>query len=394
VIGDPLATHGADPNGTRFQVYANATVDGDGTAPLTLIGIDTGEETELTVGTKVTWTNPPAGSDPFALVAGQDFEGGTAKETDQEWGNRIFDARSKRPRAGNAAHFQLWSRRATNAVQGAFVYPCALHSGSVGVAILQKRGTTRGPLAREPSLATMAIVTGYIVPPGSPVVPPFVFVIAVAARHQYSDIGLKLGLRRGVKSGWADANPWPGITATPSRILASPAPSTLTFSVNSDIPLPAVGVPQLMIWNRALSEFERLNVVSVTEITPSVRYDVVLSSAPLAPLTEGAAISPYSARLSSIAAGIEAYFDRLGPGEVVDLDTDIRASRAFRHPTPDVDYPQRLAADIVDYIREALGGSLGASSIVYPAVLDPVPVASISEGPYFLVAGDVGVYPT
>lgn len=391
-IGDPLATSGATSAGTRFQVYADATVRPDGTVPVTLIGIDTGEATEIQVGTKVTWNNPPAGSDPFALVVGEDFEGGTEQETDQEWGNRIFAARSKRARAGNAAHFQLWARRATNAVKRGFVYPCALHSGSVGVAVLQKRGTTKGPLACEPSLAVMSIVTGYIVPPGSAVVPPTVFVLAVAARHQDTALGLKIGMRRGVKAGWADASPWPGITSAPARVLASPAPGALTFSINSDAPLPALGVPQLMIWNKSLSAFERLNVSSVTEVTPSSRYDVVLSSAPTAPLVAGAAVSPYSARMDSIAKGIEAYFDQLGPGEVVDLSNDVRAARAFRRPTPDVEYPQRLDSNIVEYIREALGGSLGASSIAYPSVLPSPPVASISDGPFFLVAGDVGVY--
>jgi len=378
----------------RFQVYMNASIGAGNEVQLTLVGIDTGEQTEIKVGTRVTWENPPAGSDPFAEVVGEDFEGGTAAETDQEWGNRLFDARSTRPRVGNPAHFQLWARRSSSSVSQAFIYPNALHAGSVGTAILQKRGTTSGPLAREPSLATLAIVTGYLVPPGSPVVPPRVFVIVVGARHQYADLGLRIGMRRGSRAGWADATPWPGITATPARIIAAPAPTTTTFSINSDVPLPVSGIPQLMIWDRARSSFERLNVASVTEITPVSRYDVVLSAAPQASLSVGAVVSPYTSRLTSIASGIISYFDTLGPGEVVDLATDVRATRAFRRPPPDLRYPNQLGAEIVEYIREALGGSLGASSIIYPSTLYTVPVATISEGPYFLVPGNIGVYPT
>lgn len=392
VPGDPLATQGSDPAGLRYQVFLSATTPAIGQVNLTMIAIDTGEATELAVGTQIKWINPPTGATTFATVAGEDFEGGTAAETDQEWGIRIFDARSTRPRAGNPAHFMFWARRSTNAVGGVFVYPCAQNSGSVLVAITQKRGTTQGPNARIPAFGTMAIVTGYIVPPGSPVVPPRVYVLGIGVRPSAAHVSLKLGLRKGSPSGWADSTPWPGFVSNSAVVLAAPAPSGTTFSINSDTPLPiGGGVPQLMAWNAALSAFEKLSVFSIVEVTPGVRYDVTLSKPSTFTLAAGMVVSPFSARAAALAQGVQTYFDSLGPGEVVDLSADVRGYRAFRRPTEDVSNPFHITSEIVEFVRDALGGAVGGSSLAFQSESVP-PTGGVSLGPYMFVAGNVGVY--
>lgn len=391
-IGDPLATQGADPAGLRYQVFLSATTPASGTIALTMVAIDTGEATELTVGTKIKWSNPPPGATLFATVAGEDFEGGTEAETDQEWGLRIFDARSTRPRAGNPAHFMFWARRSTNAVGGVFVYPCAQNAGSVLVAITQKRGTTLGPLARIPAFGTMAIVTGYIVTPGSPVVPPRAYVLALPARSQSVDLAMKLGLRKASVSGWSDATPWPGFISASAVVSASPAPTPLTFSINSDTPLPLGGVvPQLMVWNKAISSFEKLSVFSITEVTVGTRYDVVLAKAPSFTLAAGMVISPFSYRIVALQQGIQSYFDSLGPGEVVNIVADTRGARAFRRPTQDISNPYQISSEVVEFIRDALGGAVGGSSLEYQSATTPQ-LGPVSLGPYLFTAGNIGVY--
>lgn len=390
VIGDPLATRGSDPAGLRYQVFQNTVTPGSGTAQLTLVAIDTGEKTNVPIGTPIKWTNPPVGAAPLATVVSL-FRGGTSAETDQQWGNRIFAARSTRPRAGNPAHFMLWARRSSNAVDGAFVFPCAQNAGSLTVTVTQKRGGTVGPLARIPNTETMINLTGYIVPPASPVVPPRAYVVAVGSRSEPSNLGLLLGLRKSSKAGWADAVPWPGSAAVPSPVVL--APTTTTFSLTTSAPLPVNNsTPELMVWHEALSVFERLNVASVTQnISDPLQYDVVLASAPSFALAVGMFVSPFTYRIAAIAAGIEAYFDALGCGEVVNLQTDMRAPRAYRRPIPDVASPAQVSSEIVEYIRDALGGNLGGSTLDFASITQPS-IGSPSEGPFLLTAGKIGIY--
>jgi hypothetical protein len=391
-LGDPLATQATDPAGLRYQVFLSATTPDSGTITLAMVAIDTGEATNLPVGTQLKWINPPPGSTPFATVSGEDFEGGTAQETDQDWGNRIFSARSGRPRAGNAAHFMFWASQATNAVGAVFVYACAQNAGSVLVAIAQKRGSAVGPLARCPAPGTMSIVTGYIVPPGSPVVPEGVYVLALGVRPEPVDLSMRIGLRKFSKSGWADPTPWPGYVSAPARVKSAPAPTQTAFSITSDTKLPlSAGVPQLMVWNPTISAFERLSVASIIEITPFTRYDVVLTSAPQTTIATNLIVSPYSYRTDALAQGIGAYFDSLGAGEVVDSTTDMRFARAFRRPTPDISSPYQISSEIVDFVRDALGGNIGGSSLDFQSETTP-PIGPISLGPFMFVAGNIGVY--
>lgn len=392
IIGDPSATR-AVYRGKRYQVYQPATIGTDGEANVALQAIDTGTDTNLAVGTELEWENPPAGSDPKCTVVEDDFRGGTPLETHEDWGQRLFSAIARRPRQGNPGHFILWGRRASNAVGRVFVYPCALHAGSGIVAFTQKRGATKGPEGRIPTLATMTVAGGYITPPQSPVVPPIAHIVAVPVVGEPTNVALKLALGKGLPSGWASSTPWPAYSAAAAAILASPAPTSTTFRMSADTALPSVGTPQIMIWDATRSMFEKLAVVSITPV--SGNYDVVLARAPESPLVAGAYISPYSARIASLNAGINGYFDSLGPGELVNLATDMRAARAFRRPTPAQENPYRLDTGLLDFIAEALGGQLpSGSSIAAASLYEPTIPTTASEGPNMLVPGKIAVYAT
>ncbi len=390
-IPNELATKARDAAGLRYQVFADAVANADGIAYCTLVGIDTGSATNLEVGAQLTWINPPGGSELKCTVVAENFRGGVPEETDQEWGNRLFEARGRRPRAGNPAHFMLWARRALNAVEQAFVYPCALNAGSVVVCITQKRGITTGPLARIAGLVTTTVVGGYLTPPGSPVVPGRVHVVVVAAVAQPVNAALVLGLAKGLPSGWKQSTPWPGFVSVASTI------GTLTtqkaFRIHSDTAKPSVGVPELMVWNDATSAFERLAVASVTAAGGD-NYDVVLATAPEKTLVVGDYISPYTPRHASIARGVGGYFDSLGPGEVVDLNSDMRAARAFRRPIPQQNFPSSFTSDVVEFIREAIGSAIPGSSIGALSQSAPTLPATVSTGPGLLVAGKIGIYAT
>ena len=121
-------------------------------------------------------------------------------------------------------------------------------------------------------------------------------------------------------------------------------------------------------------------------------YDVVLSSAPTKTLLVGDVISPLTKRLVLIAETLESYIDGLGPGELVDPATDLRAHRAYRFPEPSEELPQRAGAGVLSALQDALGGSLADSTQDAISLTLPALPAEVIDGPKLIVLGDVGIY--
>jgi hypothetical protein len=395
-VPDPAATWGRDPNGKRYQVLVTTVTPGSGTATLTLVGIDGGEDTNLAVGTEITWSNPPIGAAPTATVTIA-FEGGLGQETDAEFASRIEDRIRHKPASGNRAHFRAWARQASNLVETAFVHACVLHAGSVAVVITKKRGASVGPLGRIPTLALVAIVSGYLVPPSSSVVPGPVHVLVLKPAPASTNLAISIGLRRGAAGGWSSARPWPRSSASYPKAMITSVTSQTVFRIGTDVapvgtlPLTGASAPQMMVWNEDISEFERLNVASVAFIGTNL-YEITLSQSPTFTIVPGDVISPYTDRLVVIASALEAYFDLLGPGELIDLATDVRATRAFRWPPANEEYPQRAGQGMVTTILDTLGGAAGDAQLVHVIQSVPAVPASVSDGPNMLVLGKVGIY--
>ena len=395
-IPDPGATYGRDPNGKRYQVLLSVTADANGEAPLTLVGIDGGEDTNLAVGTEIAWGNAPIGAQPSALVTIA-FEGGLEQESDADFAARIEDRIRHKPASGNQAHFRAWARQSSNLVETAFVHACALHAGTTAVVITKKRGSSVGPLGRIPTLALMAIVTGYLTPPGSPVVPGPALVLVLKPTAVPSDLAIQVGLRRGTTGGWATPRPWPRSTAAYPKAAITAVTSQTIFRIATELdpvgtlPLTGADAPQLMLWNEDRSEFEKLNVLSVALISTSL-YEITLNVAPSFTFAPGDVVSPYTDRYAAVASALESYFDLIGPGELVDLDTDVRAARAFRFPQPNEEFQQRSGQGMVTTILDTLGGAAGDASLIDATETEPAVPASVTDGPNMLVLGKVGIY--
>ncbi len=390
-IPDELATRAQGPNGMLFQVLFDVTTPPEGVARVILKGIDGGIDSRLKAGDNVTWINPPPGAGPATVV--DDFTGGSSLETDAEWGERLFDAKGSRPKAGNAAHLRVWARAASSSVDKAYVYPCALGAGTVVIAITQKRAGTVSPFARIPSLGLMPVVVGYLTPPGSEEVPGQARVVVVPVRPQTMVGSIRIGLRYGNPAGWSDLDPWPRLVTQAATVLDTPTPTQAGFTMRADTPLPPTGVPQLMVWDPARGEFEKLQVVSVTLDTLTGNFAVVLAQEPTATIVAGMRVSPHAGRMPSISKGITRYFDSLGPGELV-APTDVRYAEAHRRPAAELKEPAAAGERIVTYISQALGGSVERGSVHgFTPDTPSVPVFSISQGPYLLVPQHLAVYP-
>ncbi len=387
-VPDSNAHYAVDPaTGLRFQVLFTETTPGGGIASLVLAGIDTGTVTNLAAGSKLTWAKGPlAAADGPTVTA--DLAGGLEAETDADYARRIAERIRYRQAAGNRAHVRAWAVDASNGVEAAFVYACAYHAGSVHVAITQKRGATRGPYGRITTAGTLAAVTVYLVPPGSPVMPAPPFVVVTGCYPVASDLVLQLALPRGRAAGWADLSPWP--TAAPAAVTAVTDPTHVTVSAPAALPA-GVTAPRLMAWDVALSRFEVLAVQSVTSAGGG-HYSVTLAAAPTKALVVGDVISPETARAEPVATTVEAYFDSLGPGELV-ADDDPRAHRASRFPSTSDAYPTRAGTSVLTYLADALGAALADAVLASCSVSAPPLPTDLAEGPRLLVPGRVGIYP-
>lgn len=394
-IGDPIAHVATDDAKLRYQVLYDVTIDGSGFGEVQFVGIDTGTATNLIAGAKLRPANGPIGwTIPGEVIS--DFRGGVPAESDPTLARRITWQYAHKQASGNSAHFRGWAEDDVGAVEAAFVYPSALEAGTTLVAITQARGNIRGPLGRVPSVGTLAAVRAKITPPGSSVVPAHPSVLVTGFTGEPCDMVLRFAMPRSSSAGWAALDPWPGtdVDGTPVTITTLTTQTNFRITISADsMPLPAgVTQPPLMAWNALTSTFEILQVQSVVLFAGDV-YTVTLSGAPQTTLAVGSYISPATEQHDAIEQTIEAYFDTLGPGEVVDLETSLVGSRAQRFPLPTEEYPQRAGTVIESMLDDALGSALGDRDLPY--VSDPLPdvPADPALGPSMLVAGRIGVYP-
>jgi uncharacterized membrane protein len=153
-------------------------------------------------------------------------------------------------------------------------------------------------------------------------------------------------------------------------------------------------VPALMIWDEVRSRWEKLLVASCVR-TGASAYDVTIYETPVATVAAGSIISPSTKHREAIAESIEAYFDGLGPGQVV-ASTDPRFSRSKRWPPASIQGSDGFSINTMGaWISDAIGpalGALGVELIDATPSLTSVP-ATPYDGPRMLTIGHVGIEP-
>lgn len=400
-IPDAGAYQARDAAGNKYQVFSTVTTPSSGSAAVEMRAINTGAATNLVIGDKLTWVTRDPSMGPVATVA-SNFTGGTNEETDGEFAKRIADEIKRKQAAGNDPHFRAWARAASNAIEDAFIYPCALHAGSTVVALTQKRAGAVGPTARIPSSAVLSSATAYLVPPASVVVPARVFVLTVPCVSEPVDFALQLGLAVGSDAGFADAAPWPSFDASLPHVSDVTNPTTFEITCPGDATLPGVpalstltgdSCPSIMFWHTDRSEFVELELASITQ-TAATTYDVTLASAPDFDVAVNDTVCPLVARHAIVSQAVEEYFDELGPGELFDPSTDPRGTRCRRFPDPADSHPARAGGVLAVRIMEALGGSASDAVVPagFPTTTVPTYPTSIEGGPNLLTINSVGVY--
>lgn len=401
-IPDPTAAFATTASTLTYQVLFTVTTPANGIAgsdpdhPLLLVCLDTGERTNIPAGSKLTWAgNQPLSAVPSFLTT-EDGSGGLDDETDAELGARIDANIAHKPESGNNAHFRAWARESTTAVEDGFVYAEFKYAGSTLVVITQKRGrqsetAPKGPLARIPSAGTLAISRAYMTPPASPVVPDRSLVLVLPPVAQSVNMVLALALPRGRGLGFRDVKPWPNYDSGPAVIGA--VTNQTHFRIASGVVIPSTTIaPKIMVWARTRSRWEELRVATVTAAGAGF-WDVVLAATPSHTLAVNDFISPAIKGAQQLAQGVERYFDGLGPGQVVDLETDMRAPRIARFPDTVETKPDRAGSSIISVLQNALSGTITSGEVLEQSATTPTIPGDVATGPSMLVAGNFAVYP-
>ena len=401
-IGDPSAYTARDPAGNVYQVTLGGTIGASGVLPVTMQAVGVGGGTNPLQYSLLTWVTRDPNMGPQATVA-ETFSGGTDRETDAEHASRIAGIVRHRPGGGNDAHVRAWARASSNAIEDGFVYACAFYAGSTLVSIMQKRASSdTRPIARKPSVGTLANAIAYITPPLSPVFHPRAFVVVTGWNEEYSDLVLRLGMQKGSSSGFLDVRPFPSFHATTPQVSSRVSNTDFTILCPGDATLPgqlagatlsAPNAPQLMLWNKLLSQFESASVASITDLGGS-SFHVLLNGSPTNGIAVGQRVCPamLDARHAVVSQAIRDYFDGLGPGELFDLANDTRGGRCVRFVPAVEEHPYRAGATVATRVIEALGGSSADGELASISQTVPSYPTNLMLGPNMLVCGHVGLY--
>lgn len=151
VYGDAL-TATADDGSTQIQLSGAVTIVGTppgfGSVPAVFVAVTKGTVSNLPKGTVCTWDNPPAGADAtFTLTA--DMSGGLDTEDNPSVFGRIVSRLQTPPRGGVSEDYREWLENAVG-VASVYLYPRRSGTGTVDIVIV---GGGTGA-ARVPSDAT------------------------------------------------------------------------------------------------------------------------------------------------------------------------------------------------------------------------------------------------
>jgi uncharacterized phage protein gp47/JayE len=401
-VPDASAYTARSAAGLKYQVLTTVAVPAAGFADVAVMATDIGAAGNLVaIGDVLTWINKDPGMDE-TCTAIDTFGGGTDLETDAEWAARMLSEIRHRSGGGNNAQQRAWARRSSNAIEDAYIYPCAFSAGSFLIALTQKRSGSVTPTARIPADSTLTQAIAYLTPPGSPVEPAPPRLLVVVPYAEAVDLSLKLQMARGVAGGWSDAAPFPSYHATTPYVSTVTSQLDITIRANGDATrdgwpegttLSGTNAPQIMIWNSDATAFEKLNVASIQHVSGSggIYYRATLSSAPGFTMS-GAThhpVCPYTAQLADISTALRAYFDSLGPGELV-ASTDRRAGRCVRFPDAAEERPYLVGADVATWVLESTWSSAAAIGVVSQET--PSLPNDLTTGPRMLVQGQIGVY--
>lgn len=383
---------------TTVQVLGDLTTvyqDGD---PVPIQCVTTGPATNLAQDTPLLFNSQPPGVSPGAVVLAQNdgtgnlvgLTGGRDGETDEELQDRIIEAQSEPPAAGNAAQIvQVAQRTGGVPVQRAFAISAWFGPGSISIPFVLRpdAAPSRIPNSTQRGLVEQAVRSAF----------PLDYSITVP-----TVLGQNLVIAVGVTwlgsaRTWVDLTPWPAyVAADPVHVDAAGtlSNSMLRATTSTTTANPEVG-QTVALYDRSTKAFKKKRISAIDTLISGKSWDLTFTSALGASDAfvpeDGALLCPYSPSLARLPTSVAAYCATLGPGEMFDPLPDPGA-RQRRWPfSPDA-WPSVVTNE---GLVTAVKGSGAVSDV--EVLLPDVPYATTVGTPgvlvYLLQLTDFAAFP-
>lgn len=380
------------PTGLRFRVVAAATyADGD---PISIVGIDTGPDTNLDALAELVFESQPPGCSLTATVLEQNdgtgalvgLTGGRLGESDTELQNRILEAQANPPAAGNDAHIvRVAQRTATVPVEKAFTYSAWFGPASTAVVFTLRpdAANTRIPNSTQRGLVEADLRSAFAV--GWTLTVPAVFSQALAIA-----VGVTwLSSAR----GWTDLTPWPEyIPGDPVTITAVTSSLVFRATTGTSTTTPAVG-QTIGLYTNGVFKRKRISAVSVVVANKSwnITCTADLGASESYLPSVGQLVSPWSPSLNRLPTSMLAYTRRLGPGEMFASLPD-PGGRRRRWPFSPDEWSSVVTNEGIVNATKASGVIADVEALL-PATPNPTTVGTPGVGVYLQTLSDFAAFP-
>lgn len=382
VIGD-LLSHSATRN--TYKVTSATATYTNGTQ-LAVESVDPGLGQNLTPGEVLQWVSPRAGCYSTATVFeapdGQGIVGGRAKESDDEYRERIRDFNASPIGHGNEGDVLALIeaiREHGVPVEKGFVYPAILGDGTLAYGFTVRRDNYWE--SRQPSSAQITDVFDYVSGklPGD-------FALTPAAVY-ISDAKIELSVSLDPRYGqWADIAPWPTYTVRGGGMMTiGTVTSVSAFQIVTDdgdytgVTSPVPG-NTIALFDPYFGVFRRKKILTVGGSGPwSITCDMTANQSDSSYLPSTyQSVSPWFDAINDCAVQAGKHIAALGPGEIVatpNLPAD--GTRMSRQPRP---YPNQWDNQVTSDIayRVKTNVSPVATCSLLASTPSTAPVGSVS----------------
>jgi len=384
------------PNGLRGRVVGGYTNPADN-SEVNVEAIDTGTQTNLAPGTKVTFVGPPTNLLAEAEVSSTTpLTGGIDEESDERKRARIINVRRNKPAGGNWAHLRQIATDALGSVQDAYVYPALGGPSSVKIVVVKAFNRETKDFSRTLPDAALTIVRGAV----HRQVAGDTDHIVQSAADEAADFAIQIQIPDSILAGgnglgWVDQSPWPGLEAADNGRITITATDDdfdqITVSANTSTS-PTAGLTHVAWWSSVDQRFYHALVVGVSGSAGAWVLDLdrpFVDSFGNGPET-GEYVCPDAQNLDGYGTLWLDIFESLGPGE--NTTSANRLPRAKRHPYATDEDPSSITRATLARLVRAYP-EITDISLAYAPTTTPTVPPNVRTAPNILVPRHLGFYP-
>jgi uncharacterized phage protein gp47/JayE len=396
----PTGSQLTGPTGKLYQVLVGGTYSNN--SSIEVQSIDAGSNTNLDVGSILTWGNTPAFAQPTAAVSVA-ISGGVDLEDDATARARLLATLSSPPQFGNAMDFSNLAESFDPIVQKSFIYPAANGPGSLHVALVGYQNTSVNAVNRDiPSFNLQNVSNAMI---GN--TPEYVECLTTTVTNVNFDTSFKITIpypvgaaNNGIGGGWANFSPWPQpigiglfypIVFSAVTSVTSPTQFSIgtTLSVVNGGFAPTLGVTQVQWIDRAAGWIVRTATVTAATDNGGDNWTITVNF-PFTGIADGDYVFPASQNAQTYTNNVLASFANMGPGEKTNIATLL--PRANREPRPAQSWTNTVDAVM---LRNLINSGNEVSTCDYwyrTSTTAPAIPANILSPPNIFIPNNIGFY--